>query len=231
MPAALLLTAAGSSTRFKSSDLPDQKKEYLPLQGMPVLCRALLPFLENRQICSIAVTVPGGDEHKVRDMIYQIPRFEALLESRTLQIIAGGKSRQESILAGLIALESPGPVPELVLIHDAARPWVSPLVISEILRASEKHGGAVPVVPSTSAMKEIDSSGKIIRHLPRQTTVEAQTPQGFRFKEILRAHRELAGNGISYIDDAEIFGALGAPVVAVEGDPSNRKITYRSDLQ
>jgi 2-C-methyl-D-erythritol 4-phosphate cytidylyltransferase len=235
LTAALLLTAAGSSSRFLSSAtaFPDTalyKKEYLDLDGLPVLYHAMRPFLLLPEIVRLVVTVPKGDEEKVRTLLASVPGFAPLLGERELLIAAGGSSRQASILAGLSALEKCGRPADIVLVHDGARPWVSGTVIRRVLEACRVHGAVIPVLPSTSAMKEIGPDGIITRHLPRVSTFEAQTPQGFRFGEIVRAHRQVAGDGRVYIDDAEVYASAEGAVAAVPGDPLNRKITYRSDL-
>lgn len=229
--AALLLTAAGSSRRFCSgNEGRAEKKEYLPLGGEPVLFRSLLPFLYFPVIGPVIITVPAGDEESSRKLLYSCDTFPALLGRRPLRIVPGGKSRQESVLSGLEALYQEAPETELVLIHDGARPWVTHRIIQAVIDAARIFGSAVPVEPSTSAMKELDDSGMILRHLPRGTTVAAQTPQTFAFPDILQAHRAVKGKGGTYIDDGEVFSAYGRQVKSVPGDPENRKITYRSDL-
>ncbi len=236
LTAALLLTAAGSSSRFLASgtsspDPSPHKKEYLLLDGMPVLFHAMKPFLLLPECSQAVITVPKDDEEKVRTLLASVPGFAPLLGGRELLIVPGGSSRQASILAGLASLERCAQPPDIVLIHDGARPWVSGSVIRSVLEACGTYGAVIPVLPSTSAMKETGPDGLITRHLPRASTVEAQTPQGFRFREILRAHRQVAGDGRIYIDDAEVYASAEGAVATVAGDPLNRKITYRSDLQ
>lgn len=231
VPAALLLTAAGSSSRFASSAPAPGKKEYLSIGGLPVLFLAMRSFLHIPDIVSITVTVPGGDEERARSLLSGTDGFSELLGERELQIVPGGTTRQASVLAGLAAMETLKSPPELVLIHDGARPWATAELIRRVIAGCGQTGAAVPVIPSTSAMKERGADGTIVRHLVREATVEAQTPQGFRFGPILAAHRAVEGDGRLYIDDAEVFAAVCGPVLTVEGDPANRKITYGSDLQ
>jgi 2-C-methyl-D-erythritol 4-phosphate cytidylyltransferase len=227
LPAALLLTAAGSSSRFLASSAQRQKKEYADIAGVPVLLHALEPFLRISTVRNIVITCPAGDEEVVTHLLQDWP-LAPLLENRFPFLVSGGSSRQASVLAGLEALEGSGAA--IVLIHDGARPWITKEVIERVMHGVEEHGAAIPVAPSTSAMKMVDESGKILRHLPRSQTVEAQTPQGFRFPEILTAHRKVFGDGKLYIDDAEVYDKVIGPVFTVDGDPNNRKITYRSDL-
>lgn len=239
--AALLLTAAGSSSRFCS--VPEEatseeagfsqgkiKKEYLLLQGRPVLLRALAPFLSIADMGAVVITVPPGDEEAVWKMVSAAEERANRGSRCSFSILAGGKTRQESVLLGLEEIARTAPQTVLAFIHDGARPWISIDLIRAVMAEARQSGAAIPVEPSTSAMKEIDRDGTILRHLPRASTVAAQTPQTFAFPAILEAHRQLRGDGRLYIDDAELFSAWGRKVTTVPGDPENRKITYRSDM-
>jgi 2-C-methyl-D-erythritol 4-phosphate cytidylyltransferase len=121
--------------------------------------------------------------------------------------------------------------PRTVLIHDAARPWISGELVDSILRTAESDGSAVPVVPSVNAMKKIDDSGKIIEHLERDKTVSAQTPQGFHFRKILEAHTRADSDGYEAIDDTELWDRYFGRVSTVPGEIRNIKITYPKDLE
>jgi len=150
-------------------------------------------------------------------------------ESFSLIFISGGASRQESVYNGLLALE---PIsPDIVLIHDGARPWLSRSVIEEVYSMAVLNEAAIPVVPSVNAMKTINSKGTVIADLKRDFTVAAQTPQGFSFKKILSAHKKAINDHLVYIDDAAIYGKYSGDVATVSGDIANRKITYISDIK
>lgn len=230
--AALLLTAAGSSNRFHAnSSLQDhKKKEYRDLSGKPVLFRSLVSFLGFEEIFSVVITVPPGDERYVQRLLEEADADTGYLRNKQIELTAGGDSRQESILLGLERIREIAPDTKTVLIHDGARPWVSSDTIERVLEQTEERGASIPLEASTSAMKLVGSDGSIEKHLPRAQTFAAQTPQGFTFDEILRAHHSIVGDGRSYIDDAEVYQAVIGKVYTVEGNPENRKITYRSDL-
>jgi 2-C-methyl-D-erythritol 4-phosphate cytidylyltransferase len=120
--------------------------------------------------------------------------------------------------------------PDYVLIHDGARPWISPDLVNAVLENVVLHGACAPVLVPSDAIKQVDSSGLIVTHLRREETVAIQTPQGFRFKEILSAHTQAENDGSRYIDDTEIYERYIHSVSTVPGDPANRKITYNHDL-
>lgn len=149
-----------------------------------------------------------------------------------LLFVPGGSSRRISVHHALSLLESYGP--SWVLIHDGARPWVSGALIRRVMEGVRIHSAAIPLLPLAETPKELDGRGFIRRHLRRSTLGCAQTPQGFAFPGILRAHergaeRELA-ESYEYTDDAELWGEFCGPVAVVPGERENRKITYPEDL-
>jgi len=244
MVRALVLTAAGSSTRMGGT----VKKEYLPLEEsstgiISVLSSSLFTFLSTHSFNYILITIPKGGARLARKTIDADGRIAEALASQglTLLFTEGGSTRQESVRCGLVALEtlslhatlsshaSANPI-DTVLIHDAARPWVSAETIQTVIAATEKTGAAVPGIPSVDTQKEIDETGKIIRHLDRSRLVSVQTPQGFRFAELLEAHRKATDDGKEYTDDTEIWGRYAGDVQVVAGTRENKKITYQGDL-
>lgn len=220
---ALLITAAGSSQRMGG----EIKKEYRLLDGVPVLLHSLFTFLTAAASDEIVITIPPGDRETVSALLdTHFPNhLGSFLEK--IQLVEGGATRQDSVRLGLTAFTAPH---DIVLIHDGARPWISPEVIRQVIEATMLHGACIPVVPSTNAMKRIASDGTIEAHLPRAFTVGAQTPQAFRHTEIAEAHRHAAEDGIEYIDDSEIYHRYIGPVHTVPGDLANIKITFPSDL-
>jgi len=221
--AGLLLTAAGSSRRMGGGG----KKEYRSLNQLPVLIHSLLPFLQSCLFSQFVITIPGGDQEKVRELLGLLPDdYRNITE--TIKLAEGGDSRQKSVLNGLEAFEG---TPDIVLIHDAARPCIHPEIILEIVRTAEESGACIPVVPATDAMKHIDSRGIITTHLKRNETVCAQTPQGFNYSSILKAHHQAREDGITCIDDSEIYSNYIGEVRTVSGSPDNVKITFPADLE
>jgi 2-C-methyl-D-erythritol 4-phosphate cytidylyltransferase/2-C-methyl-D-erythritol 2,4-cyclodiphosphate synthase len=141
----------------------------------------------------------------------------------------GGASRQESVRNGLAAIAGEG-APEIVLIHDAARPFTDPALIARAIAAAQAHGAAAPGVPVNDTVKEIDARGFVTGTPERARLRAVQTPQAFRFPLILDAHRAADAGGREFTDDAMIAEAAGHPVVIFAGDPANFKLTMPEDF-
>ncbi len=215
--AAAIVAAAGRSRRMGDGT----KKEFRLLDGLPVLVRAVLPLLE---LCSPVIVMLPED---------CIAEGEHLLEPHVpldhLAVLPGGATRQESVRRGLVALaEEP---PAVVLIHDGARPWLTPALVRQVLEAAERWGACVPALAVHEAVKQASDGGLILRHLRRSSIRLAQTPQAFSYPRILEAHELARRAGLDFVDDAELYDRFEGPVAWVEGDPANRKITWPSDLE
>ncbi len=206
-----LLMAAGSGSRF-GSDIP---KQFLTLAGKPVMRHAAEALLREGGVDAI---LPVGAQE-------DLPRIAALLDGLpTLPAVAGGATRQESVHAGLVALEADPP--DLVLVHDAARPVVPPGTVAALKAALVDAPGAIPAQPVSDTLKR-GADGRIVETVPRAGLYRAQTPQGFRFPALLSAHRAAAAEAT---DDAQLLEAAGLPVALVAGHESNVKITWPEDL-
>ncbi|MDA3835433.1 MAG: IspD/TarI family cytidylyltransferase [Spirochaetales bacterium] len=227
MRAAALITAAGLSNRFNNS-LSRQKKELMQGEGKSVLQRSIEAFLAVEVVDHILITYPEQDGEKTIDHVRQI---QSLLQPFvSITCVPGGSTRQKSVHAGLEALTAY--LPEMVLIHDGARPWITAALIRETYRKACETGGAAPGLAASNALKGIDKQGMITAHHQRTGIIEIQTPQIFRFSDILNAHRTAAGKiKHEYIDDTEVYTDWGGLVAVVPGDPANIKITYYRDLE
>ena len=171
----------------------------------------------------MVVTVPRGHHGEAAALL------GAHLPLGSVRFVEGGTTRQESVLRGLRFLAEE--TPDLVLIHDGARPWLNRVLVRRVAAAAAEHGACVPVVEVCEAVKQIDASGIVERHLPRPTIRFAQTPQGFLFARILAAHEKAAAAGAGCADDAEVYALFEGPVAWVDGEPDNRKITRERDLE
>jgi 2-C-methyl-D-erythritol 4-phosphate cytidylyltransferase len=218
---AAIVTAAGTSARMGGT-AACLKKEYRPLDGIPVLARALLPFLSPRRFTPLVVTVPPGDLERARALLAPHVPLDGVT------FVEGGATRQDSVLRALCAIAPASP--ELVLIHDGARPWVSAALIESVAQSAALHAACVPLLAASEALKEVSGGPWIQRHLERTAIHCAQTPQGFSFARILAAHQEARAAGCRCSDDGEIFDRFDGPVAWVTGDPRNRKITWEHDL-
>jgi 2-C-methyl-D-erythritol 4-phosphate cytidylyltransferase/2-C-methyl-D-erythritol 4-phosphate cytidylyltransferase/2-C-methyl-D-erythritol 2,4-cyclodiphosphate synthase len=236
---AVIITAAGSSKRMGGG----VKKEYLPLgegiddaDGRPltVLGAAAGAFAANPHVSFIVITVPHGVEYGQAAARSALPPSLFMPGKRPpIFFVPGGPTRRASVHNALTMLSAYNP--DYVLIHDGSRPWVDGILIEKTIEALLRHQAVAPLVPLTETPKEYDQAGFVTRHLRRSSVGAAQTPQGFAFREILRAHalaaeRELRDH-YEYTDDAEVWGEFIGPVAVVEGSPKNRKITFPEDLR
>lgn len=233
---ALILTAAGSSSRMGLGF----KKEFLPFNNGTVLSSSLTPFLKNDNLSIIIITHPAGQLDEMKAALAESEQTAALLSKRGIPLLfeEGGATRQKSVFNALCALEkacasSNCDVPEFVLIHDAARPWVTETIIDNVLEGVEASGAAVPSTPAVDTLAFTDESKTIITgYADRPRTFCLQTPQGFRFRELLEAHRKAAAdNNTACTDDTTIWAAYCGPVHLCEGSIQNKKITFKEDIQ
>lgn len=234
--AALLIVAAGSSSRMGSIG----KKEYLSLNGGTVLSETVAAFFKSSDFQTVVTVHPRGDAENCKKAFFSGKIEHLKNDSQFLKkclFVEGGSSRQESVFNGLKALSKLPEVPEMVFIHDGARPFVSKRIILDTFEAACKFGASVPALTPTDTQKEIDENGFIKRHLVRSTLAAVQTPQVFNFNGIFEAHKKAeiaASKGDVFTDDTEIwdkFAASKSPVKIVAGDPENIKITYPQDVQ
>jgi 2-C-methyl-D-erythritol 4-phosphate cytidylyltransferase/2-C-methyl-D-erythritol 2,4-cyclodiphosphate synthase len=208
MRIAAILVAAGSGSRFGA----ETPKQFLPLAGKPVIRRAAEALAEY-----VGILQPVGDAKPIE---------AALAGVQHLPPVPGGATRQDSVRAGLEALAAQAP--DVVLVHDAARPLIPKGTISALLAALEHVPGAIPAIPVADTLKRA-TDGLITATAPREGLFRAQTPQAFRFAVLLAAHR--AGAGASATDDASLLEAAGQTVALVPGSEDNIKLTYPDDLR
>lgn len=218
---AVLITAAGLSSRF--SRIHPLKKEFIVFQGKSLLAWSVEAFLQSGNIDHIIITYPQGALKETQASL------DCLEITVPITFICGGETRQNSVRNGLEALRESAP--GIVLIHDGARPGISPDIIQKVRAKAIEFGGALPVIDLVDSLKTMDSSGRIIQHIERSHYVGAQTPQGFRYREILAAHQAAEKTGKRYLDDTEIFSDFGGTVVGIQGSRNNIKITYKEDLE
>jgi 2-C-methyl-D-erythritol 4-phosphate cytidylyltransferase / 2-C-methyl-D-erythritol 2,4-cyclodiphosphate synthase len=213
---AAIIVAAGRGLRAGSGG----PKQYRSIGGRTVISRAMEPFCRHPQIFAVQPVLNPDDaamfNEAVCDMRYQSPAL-------------GGATRQASVRAGLEALA--GQSPDIVLIHDAARPFVTAAVISRAIDAASLTGAAVPAIAVTDTIKLIGDTGHVEATPERARLRIAQTPQSFRFEVILDAHRRAAREGRDdFTDDAALAEWAGLTVATFEGDPANMKLTTPEDF-
>ena len=170
----------------------------------------------------LVITLPRTDIPMVQRLL------QPQIDTSRLHFVAGGKSRQESVRLGLESLQEQSP--QIVLIHDGARPWIDQALIHAVLEGAHRWGACIPVVAASEAPKRIGPSGLILEDLSREQFKLAQTPQGFVYGRILEAHRRVKDSSRLFLDDAEVYAVYWSGVFTVPGDRKNRKITFKEDL-
>ncbi len=220
---AILVVAAGRGSRA-GSGVP---KQYRLLGGKPLLARTLSTLLKAAPQARVLAVIHPDDLDAYRNTLAYLDKTDL---ARLLPPSPGGETRQDSVRLGLEALAQRGQ-PEIVLIHDGARPFSSADLIDRAGIAARAHGAAVPGLELTDTIKQIDGNGRIVATPPREALRSVQTPQAFSFDLILAAHRKVlqAGqNGLT--DDAAIAEWAGHHVHVFEGEPENMKITSAEDF-
>jgi 2-C-methyl-D-erythritol 4-phosphate cytidylyltransferase/2-C-methyl-D-erythritol 2,4-cyclodiphosphate synthase len=208
-----LVVAAGSGVRLGGA-LP---KQYRLLDGRPMLRRSIETLAGVPAVDAVRVVI--GERHAE---LYAA----AAAGLDLLPPVVGGATRQDSVRLGLEALAEPNPA--LVLVHDAARPFVSRALIERVITELETADAVVPVVPVVDTLKRLDAAGRVAGEVPRESLARAQTPQGFRFEVLLEAHRRHANTACT--DDTGVVAVNGVAVTTVSGEEENFKVTTEADL-
>jgi 2-C-methyl-D-erythritol 4-phosphate cytidylyltransferase len=190
------------------------RKQYLEVGGIPVLLRAVRPFIGHPRIGSVVVVLPPED-------VDAPPAWLA-----GLILVAGGAERGDSVWNGLRATPADAPA---VLVHDGARPFVSAEIIDRVLDACVE-GGAIAAVQVTDTVKEVGPGGVILGTPDRSRLWRAQTPQGFPRAALVRAYERAREEGVAATDDAALFERYCGPVRVVAGSERNLKVTRPADL-
>ncbi len=214
---ALVVVAAGQSKRLQSQ----MPKPFLPLgRGRTVLQASLAAFAQ----------VPGLFYSVIVTRREYLDRAWKDLGRQGLagRVVEGGKEREDSVALGLAAV--PRGIP-LVLVHDAARPFVPEAVIREVLAGANRWGAVVPGIPVTDTIKLTRTDGRVVSTLPRPLLAAVQTPQGFKTEWLRAAFQKVGRRRSSLTDDGAVAQAAGYPVRVVPGDIHNFKITTPADLK
>ena len=218
--AVAVIPAAGAGVRMGSG----RAKQFLELDGRPLLAITLERFQAAESVESIILVVPAGEIDFCRREV--VARFNL---DKVEKVVAGGERRQDSVRWGIEATEGRF---DLILIHDGVRPLVQSDLIERVIEAGRKHGAAIAALPSKDTVKEVDSEGIVMRTYDRHRVWLVQTPQVFRHEDIRAAHQKAVQEGWAGLtDDALLAERIGIPVAVVEGSEDNIKITTPFDLE
>lgn len=212
---AAIVVAAGKGERFGKGD-----KVLLPLAGQPVLAH-VLDAIERAESVKTVVIVTGSPRLREIEVMIQSGRWP-----KARDVVIGGGRRQDSVAAGLRRLPS---TTDLVLIHDGARPLVTPDLLDRCAAAAGPDA-VIAATPVTDTLKRVSPDGRILETVPREALWAAQTPQVYPRDRLVTAMHHPAFRDQTHTDEAALFEALGWPVTVIPGDPNNIKITWPGDL-
>ena len=216
-----IIPAAGTGKRL-GSEIP---KQFLPIAGVPIIFHTINRFSKCKDVDVIIVALAEDEIPTFGDQTsnYQI--------NKTLHLVPGGKERSDSIKNALNACAALNP--DIVVVHDAVRPFVTVDQISAVIARAKETGAAILALPSTDTLKEV-TAGFITKTLDRKTIFRAQTPQAFRYELLLKANEQARADNIPsemMTDDSLLVERLGVPIAIVEGSANNIKITTLDDMK
>jgi len=212
----VVIVAAGSGSRVGGSEL----KQFRWVAGKPMLLHSVQAFHARRDVAMVVCVLPKAFVGDPPPWLFQCDIDRLLLS-------VGGRERTESVANGLEDL--PDEV-KVVLIHDAARPFVSDATVDRVIAEARGGRGAIAALPVVDTLKEVDDDGRVLRTVQRASLWRAQTPQGFPRDLIEQAHAKARSERVTATDDAALFEQLGLPVVVVRGSERAMKITDEDDF-
>jgi len=212
-----------------AKDAKHPSKQFTELAGTPILIHTLRKFADIDQVSEIWVALRENEIESFRDRL----RTEASdLSQKKVEFVVGGEHRQQSVEHALNAIKAAPD--DIVLVHDAVRPLVTPEIINDVIDSARKYGAAIAGLPAVDTVKQVErtSEGAIIKTtIPRAAVVLAQTPQGFRYDVIKKVFDEATADGFMGTDEASLAERSGHQVAVVMGSPHNIKITSPGDME
>ena len=215
-----LIPAAGMGKRMGASI----NKQYLHLDGMPIVARTISVFERSPLIDAIYLVIPAEEIPFCREHIVEAYNF-----CKVAAIIPGGKERQHSVMNGLRGMREHVSDGDVILIHDGVRPLITEEVLRESIAVARSHDGAVVAVPAKDTIKSVEN-GNVTGTPDRNTLWQAQTPQAFRYSVIYSAHQAAETDHYLGTDDSSLVERVGGLMRIVQGDYHNIKITTSEDL-
>ena len=213
-----IILAGGAGKRMGTAT----NKQFLLIDKKPIIVHTLQIFEDCRSIDGIYLVVNQKDLPLIQEEILETYRFNKLMK-----LVIGGKLRQDSVRNGLEAIENPC---DIVIIHDGARPLVSPSFIEKGISLMDVFDAVIPALPVKDTVKSVSKEGFVSKTLVRDTLWNIQTPQTFKFELILKAYRDGMAKKLHGYDDATFVEHLGKKIKVIEGSPYNIKITTPEDL-
>jgi 2-C-methyl-D-erythritol 4-phosphate cytidylyltransferase len=224
-----IIPAAGLGTRMAPASVGKGKsKQFTELAGIPILVRTLRKFVESDRVSEIWVALRKSEMGEFQSRLDS--EYKDVLKKK-VQLVEGGEHRQHSVANALAAISAAAD--DIILVHDAVRPFVTSEIIDEVTQAAGKYGAAIAGMPAVDTVKQVErtSEGALITAtIPRERVVMAQTPQGFRYDVLKKAFDEAGADGFTGTDEASLVERSGNEVAVVMGSPRNIKITTPADM-
>ena len=215
-----VITAAGSGTRMETG----QAKQFLYLDGRPLLATTLEPFQKCRTVDAIILVVPSKDVDFCQKEIVAAFKFD-----KVKKVVPGGERRQDSVRSGIEATKGEY---GLVLIHDGVRPLIDEALIERVIEKAKTHRAVITALPAMETVKEVTGQGEVVKTYDRNRVWLVQTPQIFHYEDIVAAHQKALVEGWEEAtDDSLLVERLGIPVNVIEGSDKNIKVTTPNDLE
>ncbi|HKN37409.1 MAG TPA: 2-C-methyl-D-erythritol 4-phosphate cytidylyltransferase [Terriglobales bacterium] len=230
MKVIVIIPAAGLGTRMAPPSTSGKKsKQFTELAGTPILIHTLRKFASSPAVSEIWVALRKSEIGEFRARLQKEGRD---ILQKKIELVEGGEHRQQSVANALAAISAGAD--DIILVHDAVRPFVTSETIREVIRAAEKYGAAIAGMPAVDTVKQVDRTAEgalITATVPRERVVMAQTPQGFRYSVLKKAFDEAAADGFLGTDEASLVERSGKEVAVVMGSPRNIKITTPADME
>ena len=237
MKVIVIIPAAGLGTRMapvpggakRDQKKPPPSKQFTELGGTPILIHTLRKFASVDAVSEIWVALRESEIEPFRTRL----KSEAKdILKKKVELVVGGEHRQESVANALNKIS--GAADDVVLVHDAVRPFVTEAIIREVIEGAKKYGAAIAGLPAVDTVKQVErtAEGALIKAtIPRASVVMAQTPQGFRYSVIKKVFDEAAADGFTGTDEASLAERAGHDVAVVMGSTKNIKITSPGDME
>lgn len=234
MKVVVIIPAAGLGTRMAAPPSAKTRKaapskQFTELGGTPILIHTLRKFASSARVTEIFVALR---ENEISGFRERLEKEAKDILHKKVEWVIGGEHRQQSVANALAAVKAADD--DVVLVHDAVRPFVTPEIIDEVIQGATKYGAAIAGMPAVDTVKQVERTAEgalITATIPRERVVMAQTPQGFRFSVLKKAFDEAEADGFMGTDEASLVERSGHEVAVVMGSPRNIKITTPGDME
>jgi len=234
MKVVVIIPAAGLGTRMAAPPSAKTRKsapskQFTELGGTPILIHTLRKFASSPRVTEIFVALR---ENEIAGFRERLEKEAKDILQKKIDLVIGGEHRQQSVANALAAVSAGDE--DIVLVHDAVRPFVTPEIIDEVIQGAAKYGAAIAGLPAVDTVKQVERTAEgalITATIPRERVVMAQTPQGFQYPVLKKAFDEAAADGFMGTDEASLVERSGHEVAVVMGSPRNIKITTPGDME